>query len=155
MSAFVVSNTHIDALLTAALCSYGTGEESGMHWYVGDDLRQLTRTNASEVGALLLAENQRSVNNRYDRTTQVEDYEFHKLPGDPDPITVLNAIRCFEYQACEHPEWIQSEAAHFINALQAKMIRVICVENETWEIDDPNVFLSVDSNHDVHYGVEV
>lgn len=40
MSAFVVHPTHIDALLTAALCSYGTSEET-MHWYVGDEPRKL------------------------------------------------------------------------------------------------------------------
>ena len=60
-----------------------------------------------------------------------------------------------EYQACEHREWEQSEAAQFIHALQAKMIRVIAMDNDSWEITDPNVFLQVEAERRVNRGIEV
>jgi hypothetical protein len=140
MSAFIVSNTHIDALLTAGLY-----ESNGVSWYItgadgNPEQRTLTHDNASQVGAILLAENQRSVNSRYHENEPVGIYEFQELPGTPEPTTVLNAIRCYRYQSCEHDGWESSEAAQVIGAIESKMIRELCEHDDTWEINDPNVF---------------
>ncbi len=84
MSAFIVSNTHIDAILTAGLFRpwrtsgdvrwldaeepnpdcYAEGEPWGpgsMTWF-RDHLRYLSEATAGYVGAMLWAENRRSVN---------------------------------------------------------------------------------------------
>lgn len=145
MSAFIVSNTHIDALLTAGLCKYNGGDGDSVFWNItgvdGEtEQRILTPGNVSQVGAMLLAENQRSVNDRYDTDELEPIYEFHKLPGTPEPTTVLNAIRCYRYQSCEHDGWESSEAAQVIGAIESKMIRELCEHDDTWEITDPNVF---------------
>jgi hypothetical protein len=63
MSAFVVDKAHIDAMVAAGLESeYG----NTLRWWFPDrEVRQLTRLNADEVGAMLWSENVRSVDYRY------------------------------------------------------------------------------------------
>lgn len=108
----------IDALLTAGLafCSDTylltwhypppTAAEPGT---VGR-ARTLTPATAGRVGAMLLAENTRSVNYLHDEDDWEPVYLLHPLPGTPDPLAVLKAIACLEYQSCEHDGWLDSEA---------------------------------------------
>jgi hypothetical protein len=144
----MVSNTHIDALLTAGLHKYNGDNGDSVFWEIAGadgnpEYHILTELNASQVGAILLAENRASVNFQYDESEPVGIYEFQKLPGTPEPTTVLNAIRCYRYQSCEHDGWESSEAAQVVRAIEAKMIRKLCEHDETWEIDDPDVFKPV------------
>lgn len=91
-------------------------------WY-DENRRELTTANAEEVGAMLLAENMRSVNHRYADDEIEPVYQFRSTP-DPrfDPVKVLKAIDGYAYQSCEHQGWQRSEAKRFIEALQARMI---------------------------------
>lgn len=104
MSAFMVPVEHIRALVNAGLhLEYGpmtwpirslTDEEKnivyepGLPWgpgaaqVYGQVRRQLTADNAEWVGAMLLAENRRSVDYRYDEHG-IEDLYTH---GGPDPV---------------------------------------------------------------------
>jgi hypothetical protein len=165
MSAFVVDTTHIDALLTAGLWSRGGAgplawferefsptERAGIHepglpW--GPDAqeicagvrRELTVATAGRIGAMLLAENMRSVNHRYDENEWEQPYEFHRLPGGPAPVTALHALRCYEYQSCEHVEWSTSEARQFCDALRLHLIKLLPgYDDAPWEITDPATF---------------
>jgi len=52
-------------------------------------------------------------------------YLFHPLPGTPDPLVVLKAIACLEYQSCEHPGWLDSEARVFCQALRRVAITAL------------------------------
>lgn len=165
MSAFVVDKTHIDVLVFAGLSGprhYGplrwqwpalTEEderdayEAGQPWgpraieLAQERDRRLTDETAGRVGAMLWAENVRSVNHRYAEDEWEEVYEYRGLMGQVDPIIVLNAINCYEYQSCEHPEWERSEAYAFIQALRAKMIsRLIPEGSPGWDISDRDVF---------------
>lgn len=108
-------------------------------------MRELTEATAGRVGAMLLAENRRSVDHRYDETELEEPYLFTKLRGIPDPVIVLKAISCYEYQSCEHPEWATSEASRFCVALQAKMIGLLPGYDQApgWEVHSADVFLGV------------
>ncbi len=54
---------------------------------------------------MLLAENARSFNHCHDELDWEPVYLFHPLPGAPDPLVVLKAIACLQYQSCEHP-WV-------------------------------------------------
>ncbi|MHB1733287.1 MAG: hypothetical protein ACYCU8_07500 [Ferrimicrobium acidiphilum] len=149
MSGFIVSDTHVDALLTAGLHKYNGRDGDSVFWNItgvdGDpEQRTLSQDNASQVGAILLAENQRSVNSRYHENVPVGIYEFQELPGTPEPTTVLNAIRCYRYQSCEHDGWEASEAAQVVGAIESKMIRELCENDNTWEINDPDVFKPVE-----------
>src|SRR5262245_4325164 len=109
MSAFVVDKIHIDVLVSAGLRF--SRPDMPMRWYLDDDAcsHALTDETATKVGQMLWRENLRSVNYRYQENEPETLYRFVPLPGRPDPVKVLKALSCFEYQACETPDWRQSE----------------------------------------------
>lgn len=136
MSAFIVSKRHIDLLLTAGLAY---GKQYALRWRVDGmrDCRELTPETASAVGVMLWAENYKSVNHRYDeKDIESELYEFKPYRAKVEPVAVLKAVRCFEYQSCEHPEWEESEAFSFCEALKAAAVAVLPgYEEAAWAID--------------------
>ena len=153
MSAFLVDVEHIDALLTAGLV-YGR-DRSPLTWYYpmpeGDqpeDLaalaHQLTPASAGRVGAMLLAENVRSVNHAHGRDQWEPPYLFQELPGQPDPVVVLKAISCLQNQSCEHPGWPDSEAYAFLDALHRMTVTQLPgwreLSNSAWPIQDRLIF---------------
>lgn len=153
MSAFIVSNKHIDALLNAAL-QYGRSE---LRWYWPDypagagyergvaisaasvaiaqeTENTLTLENASKVGLMLLRENYRSVNHRYDENNMPNACRHTLGPALP-PVHVLSLLAGFEYQSCEHSGWEKSEAKKFCDALQRRLIRALPGYDEApWSI---------------------
>jgi hypothetical protein len=171
MSAYMVSPTHIDALLTAGLTwvRYGPlrwfdgtepppddAYQPGAPWgpgaakWIREHSRELTRETAGRVGAMLLAENRRSVDHRYAEEEWEEPYVFNPLRGNPDPLVVLCALRCYEYQSSEHPDWPKSEAYRFCEALKTAAIREATMDIDVWEITDRNVF----QLHELRRGLE-
>lgn len=159
MSAFVVSKRHIDALVTAGLSlpqNYGpmgwtipappaeAAYQRGAAWGPAAQSeyeahhRTLRRTDAGRVGAMLWAENERSVNHRYDEEGIEEPYVYQRYKGAPDlsPTVVLKLISCYEYQSCEHPEWKQSEAFAFCQSLRKAVIGELAgYDAAPWGID--------------------
>ena len=156
MSAFEVDPTHIDVLISAALQG---GSYGPLTWYYGEiphtapgealpgaedyltslqkTKREVTRTNAGMWGALLVAENRRSVNHRYAEDEIEDPYEFTEYAGTFNAVAILKAISCYEYQSCEHPEWEASEAKAFCDALRASMIHALSgYEAAPWEVTD-------------------
>lgn len=120
--------------------------------------RTLTRGTASFVGMTLWLENVASIEFRYPDTEethrnypgpiafereQAESYHFEKVPGMVDPLVVLKAISCYEYQSCEHPGWAVSEAAAYCRQLQAQAVRRLpgYEEADGWGDFDRDVFL--------------
>ena len=150
MSAFEVDNTHIDVMVSAALqCIHG----DRLRWYHGDaetergqaltpfeklreGMREVTPENAETWGATLLAENRRSVNHRYDEDEIEAPYTFTEYAGTFDPVKMLSAIACYEYQAREHPEWKTSEAKSFCDALRSRLIHSLPGYGTPWEVTD-------------------
>lgn len=139
MSAFIVHTEHIRTLVWAGL-NY-TRPSNRMIWHVPDpanavspdtvqtsfgrSYRQLTHDTAEAVGQILLDENVRSVNYRYNED---ERYVYdHAAPADRrwTPVEILRAIECYEYQACETPEWSDSEAHAIVAALRSALIRTL------------------------------
>lgn len=159
MSAFVHDVAHIRALVNAGLqgwpqrpLSWGSraltdeeresSYERGLPW--GAEAveiaravrRQLTPGSAGMIGAMLLAENQRSVNFRYDED-ELEPIYIHGADARAySPVEILAAITSYEYQACEHPGWEESEAQRFCLALRDSQIRLLpgYRNAETWAI---------------------
>lgn len=129
MSAFIVSDKHISYLLKAALTSRN-------EFYFGGAI--MTEQNKKDVGQMLLKENYKSVNFRYKDAEQPHDFEFssvEKSYNPADPIQVLKAATCYEYQSCEHPEWVTSEAKAFIDSLKAHAIEKLPGYNDKkWSI---------------------
>ena len=141
MSAYVVEKEHIDYLLTVGL------DWKDLKWFVydlpGDEdymrgqpwgptaiqsaqrrRRTLTLDTADAVGSMLWLENRRSINHRYDEEEEDPELYLYESYGSPaDPVAVLKAIRCFEYQSCEHEGWQTSEAKDFCDSLLYEAIR--------------------------------
>lgn len=149
MSAFIVSTDHIDYLVTAA-AEAGIGG-GGVYWHdpAQGQTERVDYTNASEIGARLLAANIASVAYRYDTIPAGEslpgpvpnptpdEYEFSPFHVTAiDPVQVLKACDCYEYQSCERPEWLGSPAWRFVDALRGAYIgRLKGYDGARWEID--------------------
>lgn len=153
MSAFIVSHDHIDALLTFAITHR-------VSYYVSQDICNkpggtrvdIDRQTATEVGAILLTENERSVRHRYpsDKPADLpgtigedaatyrfrEFGELHRLTHAQKCVWILSGCRCFDYQACETENYEQSLAHIVIEAIQAAAVRALPgMEDAPWEIN--------------------
>ncbi len=107
MSAYLVSDTLISALVSAA-ATYGTLQEP-----------------AELAAERLKLENARSLIARYGSWEGCEEpCEYKQRVNYLHPVSVLAAIDCYTYQACEHEGWTESSAAEFCAALTEKIIRV-------------------------------
>ncbi|MGC5225130.1 hypothetical protein ACPW96_21385 [Micromonospora sp. DT81.3] len=151
MSAFMVDPEHIHVLVWAAVHSkptepelhtytrdeptpYNAVEESGWsgEWNVRRLRKHLTET---AYGQFLVDANAASVNRRYD-----EDHAYiyeYRTPTHTQwqPVEILNAINCFEYQACEVEDWASSEAKQFCDRLRRRIEeRLPNASNGPWEI---------------------
>lgn len=112
-----------------------------------ETVNDLTPENAGAVLEMLHAENVRSVGYRYDDDPAGlpgycgdAPYAWARVPFAPDPLVVLKALACYEYQSCEAPGWHESEAFAFCEALRARMIHRLPGFDEApgWSIDDVN-----------------
>ena len=65
-----------------------------------------------------------------------QSIEATEYAGHFDAAKILAAISCYEYQACEHPEWLASEAKAFCDALRMHMIRMLPGYGGVWEVTD-------------------
>ena len=101
--------------------------------------------NADQTGQMLWRENHLSVNHRYDELPKVEPsspYIFERPlkrlqhNGRLDPMQVLKAIDCYEYQSCEHPGWLKSEAKAYCGVLRRRIVHSLPGYDEaSWGID--------------------
>lgn len=134
MSAFVVCDTHLDALLTAA-CAWDM------------DIRGTFGMPVERLGILLRAVNQDAVNDRYADSDEPPAYRFAMLPGVPDPAVILKGIRCYSYQSSEHhaldadePGTVQT-ARRFLASLETLALAFKPRhQSDVWEIRDRDIF---------------
>lgn len=129
MSAFIVSHDHIDALLTFAMQRDVSGPVS---YYVEETQKRvdITQVNATEVGRILLTENERSVNHRYSDCDapvgeDAANYEFKPWPFNRplSPVSILKGCACFDYQACETDDYSGTLAHTIIQAIRHRAIK--------------------------------
>lgn len=137
MSAYIVSRGHIRFLVCAArTLRPETCADSGMgSYYHGGEHYDVSHTTEDETGLMLWQECARSVAARYPGEpesdlpgpgddgprfgyTHVTDHSRRPL----DPLAVLKAIACYEYQACETDDWKTTRAAAFCSALRKHAI---------------------------------
>lgn len=106
MSAWIVSKTHIDRMVATAI-----------EW------GEIQPEDGTTLGRTLWVENLKSVASRYpgdgsgERPGPIgladEDIKTYEFTGEPRPLTpveMLKAIRCLDYQSCEHDGWGESVA---------------------------------------------
>lgn len=130
MSAFIVSDTHINALVR-----YASRHKVGVS-YGATVMRLNAFDNEQAVTQILLDENVKSVNYRYSECwpTQI-DYD----QGAPilTAIQAIKAAQCLRYQSCEHPEFENSLADKFIKAIISDAIpRIEGYDSAQWAIYD-------------------
>lgn len=156
MSAFIVSKTHIDAII--AVAQNGPSDSGpkypGDGWFApywrgaeGDTLSP--RTDTDQVGTLLWLACQQSVAYRYPndaegewpgpnglRLSDILTYTFDRPAKRLTIIQALKAIDAYCYQSCEHPEWSVSPAREFCEQLRSSLIaRLPGYDDAAWEID--------------------
>lgn len=180
MSAFEVLPVHIDVLVSASLQfqTRGTpfswddepmpvfeeGYQQGRPWgnLAGftewrDMHRHELRPTASQkdldrVGRMLRAANQDSLNFRYAEERVEDDYTFTRI-HELDPIKVLGAIACYEYQTCEPPSYPGSEAKQFIERLRQLIVNYLIAVNEApWAISHKHEAQVGTEARDARYG---
>lgn len=147
MSAFVVSRSHITVLVQAAHDCAEHNRSGVFNWFTGshatEDVKRhemsTTAEDSDRVGAMLLAENVASVNARYRENDAPEAFTF-SVTGchNTDPVAVLKAIDCYEYQACEHAGWGTSSARAFCDSLRKQTIKRLTGYSESpgWSVED-------------------
>lgn len=152
MSAFVVSKEHIDALVSTAVFGPKGSRRLGGGWhapYDPDTGEMLTEQDADRIGTELWSENVRSVAYRYPQDGNGErpgpcsfrdehafGYIFPMTTRPLGAIAALKAIRCLEYQSCEHPDWEASWAKRFLDSLTDWLTPEIPgYEEADWEVE--------------------
>jgi hypothetical protein len=134
VSAFILDDDHIDLLVTAGLM--GVGLDAKLRVYVDGGLVEFNRhEDADHLGLVLKTANYESVNYRYKESEQVTPYKYvgngitNYIGGEIIPWgQVLQAIRCYEYQSCEHPTWEGSLAKAVCDAITHKVCARISSE---------------------------
>lgn len=144
MSAYIVDRNHIVYLLTAAMSRRLNSCGGTFSWYAGErpnlkrgELSSTDYRRAVEVANMLWSENVKSVRDRYDhrgddlpgpndRNYTVTLADFNGTVWDStEPVQVLKACDCYEYQSCEHDGWPASEAHAFIEGLRGRAWRAL------------------------------
>jgi hypothetical protein len=127
VSAWIVSRTHIDLLIEAGqqMVRRRIGD-AVMRWYVDGHGFHLDQQNRDQVGSMLWLENYAGVTQRYPHVDdlpgpyleglEVLGYSFTAVSGTLDPVVVLKAITCYEYQSREHEGWNTSPTRAFCAA---------------------------------------
>lgn len=132
MSAFVVGNKHINAMLKAASMSRGPGDGAYYYW---DDAPHFFNGNIKEIGQKLVDENTRSVNSWYSKEVQSHEFKTMVLHKQYTPVEIIKACDCYSYQSCETMDWEETEAYAIVNALRKRAIDSLPGYDEAaWEI---------------------
>ncbi len=125
MSAFIVPKAHIDALVRSAVLPGPYGFHQGLFHYshVGEThYASIHEGEPDRLGRMLLLENVRSVAYRYKEEMELPAYSYSTPTRTPSVVEGLKLIHCYEYQSCEHPDWPESEAYAFCEALTKALI---------------------------------
>ena len=147
MSAWIVSHDHIDALLTFAK---DKRMQNDLSYRIARSARE--PLSWTQIGQVLLAENERSVCHRYPDCTpgdapgtigeEAIGYRFRPLaelatlPHNTKLVWIIKNCDCFDYQACETDDYEQSIAHGIIEAIRARAVRSFLeYDNAPWGID--------------------
>ena len=133
MSAFTVTNTHINALVR-----YASRHKITVA-YGNPTMRLNVSAHEQEVAQLLLDENIKSVNYRYSET-ETGFIEYDRGAPILTAIQAIKAAQCLRYQSCEHPTYEGSIAERLIEAIISDAIPRLEGYNEAqWAIHGTEV----------------
>ena len=128
MSAYLVSDKHIQAILQATTPQY-PGDGFSYYW---NGERHYGTNNLAQI---LVNENYRSVNSRYSESDKPHKFQPQNI-RPYTPVEILSLLAGYEYQACETNDWKDSQASAIIEALRSNAIRRLPgYENAPWTVD--------------------
>jgi len=130
MSAFIVTDATITGLLQATSADY-PGDGADYYW---QDEARYFGGHAQEIGQKLVDENYRSVNYRYQEAGQPHEYQ-HRNVRSLTPVEIIKLCGCYEYQACETPDWESTEAHAILEVIKSRAIRRLPGYDEaSWDL---------------------
>lgn len=104
MSAYIVGPDHLRLLVQAGIKWERVAEPDEM-------MAELHRTNCDSFAY------------RYKEEVEPAPFKYFPVVRDLDPVLVLKAILCYQYQSCEHPRHPEAEAWIFSERLLHSAIR--------------------------------
>lgn len=131
MSAFIVSNTQINALVRFA-------STNGVSFYYGPTKQRFNVSGNEDAACqLLLDENVRSVNYRYGETTEADRIVYEIDAPCLTPVQIIKAAQCLDYQSCETDDWEDTMAKKFLDAIiQQAIVKLPGYDDAPWTIYD-------------------
>lgn len=129
MSAYVVSDKHIDAIMQWA-------SKSRSHPSIYGKNMSYDSSDQTRVGQILIDENYRSVNYRYKEGDKPHKYRYtSRNTLTPTPIQILKLLQALDYQCCETNDWRESEAYYIVQSLMSRAIHDLPgYEEAEWSI---------------------
>lgn len=118
MSAFIVSYATINAILAFAVAHKA--------WFYTDNIPGKYANEegiAPMVGRIILHENYRAVNHRYDEEIRAHVLRYVPAAKVLRPVEVLKLISCVEYQLAEPDNYKRTEAWELLQAIKDAAIR--------------------------------
>jgi hypothetical protein len=109
MSAFLVSKAHIDYIVAGAI-TLGIIEDF----------------EARPTGRMLQSENLKSLRARYPSNEhKAKAYVYNPPDKLVEPVQVIKAVHCLDYQSCEHDEWKSTKAKALLDKIEAAAIATL------------------------------
>ena len=129
MSAFIVSNTQINAIVRAA-------SRMGLSYQYAGMTRRVAGME-QEMAEMLLCANYDSVNARY-RENNLPRPIIYAIDAPLLPvIATIKLANSLAYQSCEFDEWDSSEAKAFLDAFESWSVNKLPgYDAAPWTIDD-------------------
>lgn len=131
MSAYIVEKITIDAIVHFF-------SRTQYNLYVGNTLRFDPNkfNDLQRIGQILTDENYRSVNYRYDTETLAPIYLYHRTQAFA-PVVILKLLACYDYQACETPDYERSIACKIANEIRKNAVTFLPgYEDAPWGLDE-------------------
>jgi hypothetical protein len=151
MSAFVVSDAHIDAMVTMAAKHDHHCLLPSPNWAALEEAfpgafshparrsgalmlnQNVAKAYPSELGRALLLANIASLRARYKRPEQQKEHDaseaeamaYAHAPSLIEPASAIKQGQCFAYQACERDDWDSSWARKFCDQFEKTMIQAL------------------------------
>lgn len=127
MSAFLVSDNHINFMVSFSLAAFRDDI---------DTYYSRTWEEPEKLGAMLHTANVRSVDYRYPQNAHEDPeaytadvYRYKYTPGVSASVEniakLFKALDCYEYQACEFPTWKESDAYALCQQIRNMAIRAL------------------------------
>ena len=128
MSAFIVTDTHINTLVTWAAANRITAYQGNPSktWHV--------HNNGQNIADLLYTMNVISVNYRYQLGGPIGTISY-KPTGLLRPIEIIKLCKSLEYQSCEYPAWGDSPAKRLLDEIcRVAITKLPGYEEAPWSI---------------------